>query len=169
MYSHSLVNGRNLMNRSDRFVDVYFPGDSPPLDRYGRHFVGAVILTHNGQLLFQKRGSHFDRFPGTIATFGGLVEPGETIQAGLVRELAEELGAKVLLDEVVYLGAFTKKSLSDALIHGFFWQDLSQTVDGCYEGEPCYFSCAAAVLADPSITLDVHWLVEQSLERRLIR
>ena len=73
--------------------------------------VGAAIVRGDEVLVAQRSGGTYDgqwEFPG------GKVEPGETQLAGLVREIAEELGAaiepeeflgEVLLDGVVGGGA----------------------------------------------------------------
>lgn len=136
--------------------------------RYARHFAGCLVVTKDKQLLLQKRGDNWDRFPGMLATFGGQVDSGETADQGLARELHEELGATVNLPDEIYLGAITKSDLSNALIHGYFWHDKEGTITGCYEGEPAFFSCATDIFKQSNITSDAYWIVKQCISRRLI-
>lgn len=59
---------------------------------------GAVIIVENNQvaLIKRTRGQHvYFLFPG------GMVEPGETIEAAAVREAYEELGLHVILGRLV--------------------------------------------------------------------
>jgi len=58
------------------------------------HVVAAVISNHQGQVLIAKRPD--DKHQGGLWEFpGGKLEPGEAREAGLVRELNEELGIAV--------------------------------------------------------------------------
>lgn len=139
-----------------------------PQAEYERYFAGCLIKTHDGRLLLQLRGKNWDRFPDTLATFGGQIDAGESCVEGMARELAEELGAKFRMDEAVYLGAFTKAGLENALIHAFWWHDQENSITGCYEGEPAYFADAADILSQTNITPDVYWIVKQCLSRGLM-
>lgn len=136
--------------------------------KYTRHFAGCLVKTFDEKLLLQQRGQNWDRFPGMLATFGGQVDSGETPLEGMARELAEELGACVEVDQLVYLGAFTKEGFDDALIHAYWWHDHSCSITGCYEGEPAYFSTAMEILSVDNITPDVCWIVKECLEKKLI-
>ena len=135
---------------------------------YGRHFAGCFIKTHDGRLLLQQRGVHWDRFPGMLATFGGQVDSGETPLQGMVRELREELGAEIDPSELLFLGAFTKLGLNDALIHAYWWDDRKGSISGCYEGDPVYFDSATDVLSQDNITPDVYWIAHRCLELGLL-
>ena len=57
------------------------------------HVVGAVI-TENGLVMCAQRG-HDGNLPGLWEFPGGKIEPGESKQAALIREIAEELGCKI--------------------------------------------------------------------------
>ena len=68
------------------------------------HVVCALIEDAEGRLLLAQRPAHkhlggFWEFPG------GKIEPGETTEAALHREIAEELGCAIVLGEA--LGAVT--------------------------------------------------------------
>lgn len=65
--------------------------------------VDAVITDHHGRILLMERGT--EPFRGAWVLPGGLVDPGETVEEAVVREVREELGLTV---EVVRLiGVFS--------------------------------------------------------------
>lgn len=135
---------------------------------YQRHFAGCIVITQLGQILIQKRDNHCERFPGMLATFGGQIEPGETPEQGLIRELHEELGAQVNRDDLLALGAITKIGLDNALIHAYCWRDKKGSITGCYEGSPAFFKSAIEILKQPNLTADAHWIVIECVKRQLI-
>ena len=58
-----------------------------------QHAVKALIYRDNGQILLQQRDNQPGLpFPGYWTFFGGRVEPNETFEIALRRELSEELG-----------------------------------------------------------------------------
>ncbi|MBW4035170.1 MAG: NUDIX domain-containing protein [Proteobacteria bacterium] len=66
------------------------------------HIAAAVLMRADGQtLLVRKRGTDAFMQPG------GKIGPGETALAALLRELHEELGLTVPVDQPRYLGRFT--------------------------------------------------------------
>lgn len=56
--------------------------------------VAGALVRGDGRVLLQQRAPH-QSMPGLWEFPGGKVEPGETPEAALVRELAEELGVKI--------------------------------------------------------------------------
>ena len=57
-----------------------------------RHVVGAILWTEDGRVLLQQRDDRPDlRYPGCWTLFGGQVEPGESPDEAIARELIEEL------------------------------------------------------------------------------
>ena len=61
--------------------------------------VVAAIITRDGEVLATQRG-HGD-FVGGWEFPGGKIEPGETPEEALVREIGEELGVGIVIDELV--------------------------------------------------------------------
>ncbi len=57
--------------------------------------VGAVILNEQGQAFVQKRSLTRRLWPGCWDLVGGHVEPGETLEEALRREIREETGWKL--------------------------------------------------------------------------
>lgn len=156
--------------QASTFNQLVSPVDTQQLTlfTYGRQFAGCLIKTYDGRLLLQQRGDNWDRFPGMLATFGGQVDADETQEEGMARELREELGAELSVGELVFLGAFTKVGLDDALIHAYWWHDKEGSISGCYEGEPTYFNDAVEILSKDTITPDVFWIVNRCLEQGLL-
>jgi 8-oxo-dGTP pyrophosphatase MutT (NUDIX family) len=65
--------------------------------------VAAVILVPGRGYLLQRRDDRPDIFfPGHWGLFGGAIEPGESEEAALIRELAEEIGLALAPDAARY-------------------------------------------------------------------
>jgi NAD+ diphosphatase len=60
--------------------------------------VAIMLATHDGRCLLG-RGPNFPQ--GYVSALAGFIEPGETIEAGCARELAEEAGVRVLSARIV--------------------------------------------------------------------
>ncbi|TDC62329.1 NUDIX domain-containing protein [Streptomyces hainanensis] len=72
------------------------PGVEFPVPAAGEMWaVGAVILNERGEVFAQRRSPRRRLFPDTWDLVGGHVEPGESLLAALVREVAEETGWRV--------------------------------------------------------------------------
>lgn len=56
--------------------------------------VAEGILIRGDEILMARRAAHKQNYPNTWSFPGGHVEPGETIEEALVRELREEVGVK---------------------------------------------------------------------------
>ena len=55
----------------------------------------ALVVDDSGRIFFQKRSATRKRFPDTWDVVGGHLEPGETIEEALRREVTEETGWRV--------------------------------------------------------------------------
>ncbi|MGC5053900.1 NUDIX domain-containing protein [Micromonospora sp. DT48] len=56
---------------------------------------GALIVAPDGHLFFQRRSPHRRLFPNCWDIVGGHLEPGESVQEALYREVTEETGWRV--------------------------------------------------------------------------
>ena len=137
--------------------------DQVNLDDFAGRFVGCIVLTQDNKFLLQEIVDARPFFPaGSVTTFGGRIEVGETPLAALIRELNEELGAAVQADDVTYLGAVTESVTGHSeLIYAYYWQDELDTLTGCYEDRACYFDCAQDVVSNPHVTDDVTWMLSR--------
>ncbi len=64
---------------------------------------GAAILCHGDEILVTRRARNPGR--GLLDFPGGFVDPGETLEQALQRELEEELGLKVDISDMKWLGS----------------------------------------------------------------
>ena len=132
-------------------------------------YVGCIVLTKDNKIMLQQRPLNWRTFPDCLATFGGHIEINETPISAIVRELAEELGAKVTPAELLSLGAITEAITNySELIYIYFWHDKHGTITGCYECEAKYYDNCMAALAHPKIMDDVRWLLEECKNRKLL-
>ncbi len=73
--------------------------------------VHVHVVNSQGQLLLQKRSLKKDIQPGKWDTsVGGHISSGETVEQGVLRESAEELGIKIDLKELKFLRKYIFKS-----------------------------------------------------------
>lgn len=136
---------------------------------FEQRYVGCVVLTKEHQILLQQRGKDWDRFPGYLATFGGRVEKSETQMQGLIRELHEELGAKVNTAEVTNLGVMTEAITQHRdLVYLYFWQDKKNSITGCYEGEPRYYPTISDALGHPKIMHGLRFALHECQRRGIL-
>jgi ADP-ribose pyrophosphatase YjhB (NUDIX family) len=85
--------------------------------------VGAIITDDRGRLLLIKRGHEPDA--GLWSLPGGRVEPGETDEQAVVREIREETGLSVRCDRLV--GSVQRAGLGGAVVD---IRDYAVTVTG---------------------------------------
>ncbi len=56
---------------------------------------GALVVDDDGRLFFQRRSPHRRLFPNCWDIVGGHLEPGETVEEALHREVVEETGWRI--------------------------------------------------------------------------
>lgn len=91
--------------------------------------VGAALIDGTGRVLVQQRPA--DKQHGGLWEFpGGKVEPGETPESALVRELNEELGIEVAVDALVPAGFSTGAGIVLLLYSARAWNGEPIATDG---------------------------------------
>lgn len=117
---------------------------------YRKVFSDAVVFTHTGALLLQRRPANWGAAGGKLTLFGGHAEAGETPVATICRELHEELGARVTDQSLVCIGVIEEHeaAMADAVfVH--IYVDRNNSITGCYEGtSEEYRSIDAALMRD---------------------
>ena len=86
------------------------PTDEPPIARRG----AVAVIVREGRLLLIRRSQHVIA-PGLFCFPGGGIEPGESEQQAVVRELQEELGCAVTPRERLW------ESVSSWRVHLAWW------------------------------------------------
>lgn len=95
--------------------------------------VHCLVTNGSGALLLQLRGRHKDVQPGRWDTsVGGHVSFGESIDAALSREIAEEIGISAATHQLEYLYRYVMRSaIESELVHTF-----RMVHDGPFRHEP---------------------------------
>lgn len=124
-----------------------------------RPYVGiGGIIVHEGRVVLVKR--RFAPLAGEWSIPGGAVETGETLEASLIREMAEETGFTVEVGPVVeVLDRITRDDEGKVLYHFVLIDYLCWPVGGELRAGS---DVAEAVLAEPS-ELAQYELTEQAL------
>ena len=104
--------------------------------------VAAAIITHNGRVFATQRG--YGEFKDGWEFPGGKMEPGETPQQALVREIQEELDTEIEVGELV------------------------ETVEYDYPGFHLTMHCFLCTIRSGALVLKEHeaarWLTRQELD-----
>lgn len=129
---------------------------------FKRNYVGCIVFTKDRKILLQQRPENWRTFPGCLATFGGEIESGELPLDALQRELKEELGAILDINNVISLGSITEAITNySELIYAYFWHDKNGTITGCYECKPKYYDTVSEALTHTKIMEDVKWMLKE--------
>jgi len=65
-----------------------------------QRIIVCPVIQNEGEFLLCKMASDLGVFPGQWALSGGGVEPGETIEVALRREIMEELGEELIITDI---------------------------------------------------------------------
>lgn len=109
-----------------------------------------AIIWHNGRLLAVKHKSKKDGKPKDFwAIPGGGLDPGESLEGGLRREVREELGIEAIVDHLLFIQQFvsTRADCDEELEFFFLLKnpqdfidvDISKTSHGAAEIAFCEF------------------------------
>lgn len=93
-----------------------------------REVAVAVIENPEGRLLFLLRSKALERSPGLWGFCGGGLEPGETPEQAMEREIREELGPDIRLSKEAQLGPVAGLGQAHLLVHLFKYRHLSGEV-----------------------------------------
>jgi len=129
----------------------------------------CVILTHDNKILLQYRPLNWHSNAGGLNLFGGHVDAGETVEQGLCREIHEELGASISVDEVQFIGAVSEDWANHKeFVHIYFWHDIENKITGCFEAEAREFTSVEEALAMPKLMDYAKWALLRCKERELL-
>lgn len=70
--------------------------------------VKAMVVSNDGHVLVLRRSPDDEDAPGRLDFPGGGVEPGESYAESIAREIEEEAGIEVSIDELKLVYAFTR-------------------------------------------------------------
>lgn len=109
-----------------------------------RCFAGVILVDHRGQILLQERDEHPRIDPNKWGLAGGHLDPGETFEAGALRELEEETGVRLAPGELACFGEFMVDHRPaygtwDRMQVFVAATDLTDADIGCHEGRQIVF------------------------------
>lgn len=84
--------------------------------------VAVWIMNEKGEMLLQKRASTKKQEPNKWAICAGHVDAGETVESAIIREIEEELGIKVSIDELEFLNTYKKRNNLPNNIKNYYFQ-----------------------------------------------
>ncbi len=98
-------------------VTFYRGHPNPPKTTQGAHLGANAIITWNGKLLLEKR-----RDCDMWGLVGGGVKKTETAMQAMIREIREELGLRILPDQLRKLGVYGEPGRIAAYQDGSIWR-----------------------------------------------
>ncbi len=72
--------------------------------------VAVWIMNEKGEILLQKRAANKRQEPNKWAICAGHIEAGESIEDSIIREMEEELGIKVNINQLEFLKIYKKQN-----------------------------------------------------------
>lgn len=138
--------------------------------KYKKHLADCVVLSAENKILIQKRPDDWHSNAGGLNIFGGHVDEGETIHQALIRELKEELGAKVIKKDIIDIGTVTEEFTGHSeAVHVHFWHDKKNTITGCYEAELLEFDNFEQAVKQEKLMDYSIWALRKCEERGFIK
>jgi len=110
----------------------------------------GVLVEHRGRFLFLVRAKEPSK--GLLGLPGGFVDPGESVETALAREVAEEIGGRVA--SVSYLVSFPNRYP----FAGIEYRTCDLYFRARLDGDP------AALRADPAEVAELRWLAPHEVD-----
>lgn len=112
------------------------------------NIVVCALIEHGGKLFVAKRANTKTSWPGRYEIIGGHLDPGESLEDGLRREIMEEVGAGIEIGQIV--DAFTYQSQDEGVFK----------VEICYL---CHFPEGVEPTLNPEDHSEFRWITEEEL------
>jgi 8-oxo-dGTP pyrophosphatase MutT (NUDIX family) len=124
-------------------------------------FASVAVVDQHGRVLMQERDEHAPVHPDLWGLPGGRLEPGETFVEAAARELEEETGLRIGVDELVSLGrnCFHSEPCGGTDCYELFatYAEVSDADVTCGEGRQMVF-------VDPAALFDLPLLVAATMQ-----
>ena len=131
--------------------------------RFHKNFADCVLVTKDQRLLLQER-------PRLVSLFGGHIEEGETPLQGVLREIEEEVCAKMPVNELVFLGGVAEADTDyTELVSVYFWHDTYGLIGECREWSPLFFDRLEDALAHPLLMPYARWALQEADRKGLLK
>lgn len=133
------------------------------LPQFPRLAPAIIVTVERGDEILLARSPHFP--PGLYSTLAGFVEPGESVEECVAREVQEEVGVEV--DEIRYFSS-QPWPFPNSLMLGFTttWKSGDIVIDGEEIVEAKWFHCDNMPTRFPGNISISQWLIDDFLRRR---
>ena len=74
--------------------------------------VAVWIMNEKGEVLLQKRAASKKQYPNKWAICAGHIDAGESHEAAIIREMNEEIGMTLAIDDLEFLGVYISLHLA---------------------------------------------------------
>jgi NAD+ diphosphatase len=120
------------------------------LTAYPRLAPAVIVLVKRGDEILLGRSPHF--VPGMYSTLAGFVEPGETLEHAVAREIEEEVGVRV--KNIRYFGS-QPWPFPNSLMVGFLaeWESGEIEIDGEEIEDAGWFTASNLPMIPPGISI----------------
>lgn len=82
--------------------------------------VAVWIINEKGEVLLQKRAATKKQYPNKWAICAGHIDAGEHYETAMLREIDEELGVKLTINDLEFLGIYKVEEETDNIINNYF-------------------------------------------------
>ncbi len=82
--------------------------------------VAVWIMNEKGEVLLQKRAASKKQYPNKWAICAGHIDAGESHEAAIIREMNEEIGMTLAIDDLEFLGVYKVEEQTENIINNYF-------------------------------------------------